>query len=71
MNEQQQHLESALNQQKELIAEIQELNNTLTIKKEQFLKLQGIVEYLNSLGTSDSQESDAVEKIEINDKTIE
>ena len=71
MNEQQQHLESALNQQKELIAEIQELNNTLTIKKEQFLKLQGIVEYLNSLGTSDSQESDGVEKIEINDKTIE
>ena len=56
MNEQQQHLETALNQQKELVSEIQELNSTLTIKKEQFLKLQGIVEYLNSLGVEKTQE---------------
>ena len=58
MNEQQQqqHLETALNQQKELVSEIQELNNTLAIKKEQFLKLQGIVEYLNSLGVEKTQE---------------
>jgi len=56
MNEQQQHLETALNQQKELISEIQELNNTLAIKKEQFLKLQGVIEYLNSLGVEKTQE---------------
>jgi cbb3-type cytochrome oxidase cytochrome c subunit len=56
MNEQQQHLETALNQQKELISEIQELNSTLAIKKEQFLKLQGIIEYLNSLGVEKTQE---------------
>ena len=56
MNEQQQHLETALNQQKELVSEIQELNSTLAIKKEQFLKLQGIIEYLNSLGVEQTQE---------------
>ena len=56
MKEQQQHLETALNQQKELVSEIQELNSTLAIKKEQFLKLQGIIEYLNSLGVEKTQE---------------
>lgn len=56
MNEQQQHLETALNQQKELVSEIQELSTTVAIKKEQFLKLQGIIEYLNSLGVEQTQE---------------
>lgn len=51
------HLKSALEQQKVLVNEIQELNNTMIIKKEQFLKLQGIIEYLNSIGVSvDDQE---------------
>lgn len=51
------HLKSALEQQKTLANEIQELNNTLIFKREQFLKLQGIVEYLNSIGVSvDNQE---------------
>ena len=56
MKEQQQHLETILKQQKDLAVEIQELNTTVAIKKEQFLKLQGIVEYLNSLGVEKSQE---------------
>lgn len=50
------HLKSALEQQKVLANEIQELNNALIIKKEQFLKLQGIVEYLNSIGVSLDEE---------------
>jgi cbb3-type cytochrome oxidase cytochrome c subunit len=50
MTEQQEHLTSALNNQKELVKEIQELNNTLSYKKEQFIKLQGVVDYLTQLG---------------------
>jgi hypothetical protein len=52
MTEQQQHLTQVLNQQKTLATEIQDLNNTLAIKKEQFLKLQGIVEYLTGNGVT-------------------
>jgi hypothetical protein len=52
MNEQQEHLTSVLNNQKTLATEIQELNNAIAIKKEQFFKLQGIVEYLTSLGVN-------------------
>ena len=55
MNEQQNHLETALRQQKDLATEIQELNNAIAIKKEQFFKLQGIVEYLTSLGVNPTE----------------
>jgi hypothetical protein len=52
MNEQQQHLTNILDQQKALISEIQELNNTIMMKREQFLKLEGVVEYLSQLGVT-------------------
>jgi hypothetical protein len=41
-------LKKVLENQKILASEIQDLNNTLMIKREQFLKFQGIVEYLSS-----------------------
>ncbi len=44
------HLKQILENQKALSNEIQELNNVLAVKREQFLKLQGIVEYLSSNG---------------------
>jgi len=44
------HLKKIFENQKTLSTEIQELNNILTIKKEQFLKLQGIIEYLSANG---------------------
>ena len=44
------HLKQILENQKTLSNEIQELNNVLAVKREQFLKLQGIVEYLSSNG---------------------
>ncbi len=59
--QQQQHLETILKQQKDLAVEIQELNTTVAIKKEQFLKLQGIVEYLSSLGVEKTQEVSEVQ----------
>jgi hypothetical protein len=57
MTEQKNHLETALNQQKVLASEIQELNNTLAIKREQFLKLQGVVEYLSSFNQTQEEVS--------------
>lgn len=52
MTEQQEHLSRILNQQKTLATEMQDLNNSLAFKKEQFLKLQGIVEYLTGNGVT-------------------
>ena len=50
LSEQQGHLQSILNQQKELANEINSLNAQLTSKKELFQKTQGVVEYLNTIG---------------------
>ena len=44
------HLKQVLETQKNLSNEVQELTNILMVKKELFLKLQGIVEYLSSNG---------------------
>ena len=50
LTEQQGHLQSILNQQKELANEINSLNAQLTSKKELFQKTQGVVEYLSTIG---------------------
>ena len=50
LTEQQGHLQSILNQQKELANEINQLNAQLTSKKELFNKTQGVVEYLSTIG---------------------
>lgn len=44
------HLRDILQNQKALSNEIQDLTNILSVKKEQFAKLQGIVEYLTANG---------------------
>lgn len=54
------HLKQILENQKTLSNEIQDLNNVLAIKKEQFLKLQGIVEYLSANGIK-PEENEKVE----------
>ena len=50
LSEQQCHLQSILNQQKDLANEINQLQGQLTAKKELFNKTQGVVEYLNTIG---------------------
>ena len=57
MTEQQNHLKSVIEQQKALISEINELNTTVSIKKEKIFKLQGIAEYLTGLGVTLPEES--------------
>lgn len=44
------HMKTILEVQKKLSREIAELNDILSIKKEQYLKHQGIVEYLSANG---------------------
>tara|TARA_Y100000004_G_C8697223_1_gene320098 strand:- start:9 stop:227 length:219 start_codon:yes stop_codon:yes gene_type:complete len=50
LTEQQGHLSSILNQQKELANEINALQGQLNAKKELFNKTQGVVEYLQTIG---------------------
>ena len=48
MTNHEENLKQILETQKNLANEIQELNNLLLLKKEQYLKLQGIVEYFSA-----------------------
>ena len=50
LTEQQGHLQSILNQQKDLANEINALQGQLQSKKELFQKTQGVVEYLQTIG---------------------
>jgi|ETN02SMinimDraft_4_1059925.scaffolds.fasta_scaffold10070_9 hypothetical protein len=52
MEEQQNHLVQVVQQQKDIIGEISELQSTLETKRNLGMKLQGIIEYLNSLGVT-------------------
>lgn len=52
MIKQQQDLKNIIENQKTLINEITDLNNTITIKKELALKCQGIIEYLTGSGVT-------------------
>lgn len=54
------HLRDILQNQKALSNEIQDLTNILSVKKEQFAKLQGIVEYLTANGIK-PEENEKVE----------
>jgi hypothetical protein len=53
------HLKQIFENQKTLSTEIQELNNVLNVKREQFMKLQGIVEYLSANGIKVEQPEQA------------
>jgi K+/H+ antiporter YhaU regulatory subunit KhtT len=44
------HLKQIFESQRKLSTEISDLTNALTIRKEQFTKMQGIVEYLTANG---------------------
>jgi hypothetical protein len=52
MTDQQKHLSSAIEQQKQVIAEMQTLDTDLSKKKELAIKLQGIIEYLTEIGVT-------------------
>lgn len=62
MTDHEANLTQILNEQKSILNEIQDLNNTLAIKKEQFLKLQGIVEYLTASGIKPQNSEEIVQE---------
>lgn len=64
MTNHEENLKQILETQKVLANEIQELNNALLIKREQYLKLQGIVEYLaaNNIQPTIDQTEEEIEE---------
>ena len=68
MSTQQTHLKSLVEQQRQIIMELNDLNNQVNIKKEQAIKLQGVIEYLTQLGVTleePSQESNTLIEPEV------
>jgi len=52
MTEQQQHLKELIEKQKDIIQQIEGLNNDIIQRKEILLKLQGAIEYLQQIGVT-------------------
>ena len=61
MTDQQNHLKQVLEQQKTLVAEINELKSAVESKKSMALKLQGVLEYLQQLGIELPKEEEPAE----------
>ena len=57
------HLQSAQQQQQQLLGEIQELNKQVEVKKELVLKVQGVIEYLTQLSSTDIPQDMPVEDV--------
>ena len=50
MTEQQEHLSNLTQQRQTLAQELDTLNGQMTAKRELFLKVQGVIEYLTQIG---------------------
>jgi hypothetical protein len=50
MTEQQEHLSNLINQRQTLAQEIETLQGQVNAKRELFLKVQGVIEYLTQIG---------------------
>ena len=58
MTEQQQHLQSVIQQGQTLAEEINKLNEEVASKRAMLTKLQGVAEYLDQIGVKLPQESE-------------
>ena len=63
LTDQQQHLQNVVSQQNQLIAEINELGAQADAKRQQAVKLQGIMEYLNELGVTLPEPEDVYQEL--------
>ena len=52
MTEQQEHLENLVKQRQTLGQELESLQGQVTSKRELFLKVQGVIEYLTQIGVT-------------------
>jgi hypothetical protein len=50
MTEQQEHLTNLFKQRQDLSKELETLQGQVTVKRELFLKVQGVIEYLTQIG---------------------
>ena len=62
MTEQQQHLQSAIQQQNTLLNEIQNLQQQIDSKRQLAVKAQGIIEYLDQIGVKLPEAEEAAEE---------
>lgn len=61
MSNQKEHLEVVKAEREKLLKEIEELNSKLALKKETFLKYQGIFEYLSAEVQTDEAPTEVTE----------
>lgn len=57
MTEQQQHLQSAIQQQQTLNEQLNQVNSQSVTIRDSIVKLQGVIEYLTQLGVTLPQQS--------------
>jgi prefoldin subunit 5 len=63
MTEQQEHLSNLLQQRQQLSQELDTLQGQATAKRELFLKVQGVIEYLTQLGVMLPESEETVEEV--------
>ena len=67
MTEQQQHLKDLLERRASIQGELEKIQGQMTVQRELFLKVQGIIEYLTQIGVTlpeESAEAPAEEPVE-------
>jgi hypothetical protein len=72
MNEQQQHLLNLTKQKDNIVNEVGQLQTEIDKRREIFLKVQGAIEYLNTIGVTlpETTEEDSVED-EMSEEEVE
>ena len=72
MTEQQQHLQSAIQQQNTLLNEIQTLQSQIDSKRQLAVKAQGIIEYLDQIGVKlpEAETTEATEATEAETEVV-
>ena len=63
MTEQQEHLSNLLRQRQQLSQELESLQGQVTGKRELFLKVQGVIEYLTQIGVVLPEPEETVEEV--------
>jgi prefoldin subunit 5 len=64
MTEQQEHLANLLQQRQQLSQELESLQGQATAKKELFLKVQGVIEYLTQIGVVLPEPEETVQEVD-------
>ena len=69
MEEQQQHLINLLTQRKDILIELENLNKQSSQKRDVLLKVEGAIEYLNTIGVELPEPDPTAEEISSEETT--